>query len=192
MTTYGRSSLARRRVAALLRLLMLPLLIVGVHSVTRFSPWLLVALGLVAATLLASTAFPLPGLGALSRLNRADRLAVWMVLVCLVVIGYLHNANSWTTDEHGFGRPADVAMWKTELILAIALAVPLLHTLARLVRPEASAVPGQQFAREFALYVNFSGIALILWSGDAVLSRAMVATLVAWAALAELTLYASE
>ena len=77
-------------------------------------------------------------------------------------------------------------------ILGIALAVPLLHTLARLVRPDAGGSPGQQFAREFALYINFSGIALILWSGDAVLSRALIATLMAWAALAELTLYASE
>ena len=32
-------------------------------------------------------------------------------------------------------------MWKTELILGIALAVPLLHTLARLVQPERGRVP---------------------------------------------------
>ena len=114
------------------------------------------------------------------------------MLVCLIVIGYLHNANTWTADERGFGKPADIAMWKTELILGIALAVPLLHTLARLAQPDAGGSPGQQFAREFALYINFSGIALILWSGDAVLSRALIATLIAWAALAELTLYASE
>ena len=91
------------------------------------------------------------------------------MLVCLIVIGLLHNANTWTADERGFGKPADIAMWKTELILGIALAVPLLHTLARLVQPDTGGSPGQQFAREFALYINFSGIALILWSGDAVL-----------------------
>jgi hypothetical protein len=51
---------------------------------------------------------------------------------------------------------------------------------------------GRQFAREFALYINFSGIALALWSGDALLSRSVAATLLAWVALAELTLYASD
>src|SRR5262249_15903933 len=61
-----------------------------------------------------------------------------------------------------------------------------------LLSPDAVRSPGQQFAREFALYINFFGIALILWSGDVVLSRAMVATLMGWATLAELTLYASE
>ena len=126
------------------------------------------------------------------RLNRADRLAIWIVLICLIVIGFLHNANTWTADGRGFVKPADIAMWKTELILGIALAVPLLNTLARIVQPDEGGSPGQQFAREFALYINFSGIALILWSGDAALSRALVATLMAWAALAELTLYASE
>jgi hypothetical protein len=192
MTVHERPELARRRIVALLRLLAVPLLVVGLHSVTRFSPWLLVAFGIVAVILLASSEFAIPGLRSVSGLDRPDRLAIWMVLVCLVVIGYLHNTNRWTPDEHGFGRPADIAMWKTELILGIALAVPLLHTLARLVRPDPSGLPGQQFAREFALYVNFSGIALVLWSGDAVLSRAIVVTLMAWMALAELTLYASE
>ena len=192
MSASRQPSLARRRITALLRLLTVPLITVGVHSVTRFSAWLLVPLGIVAAALVASTDFAVPGFRFLSRLNRVDRLAIWIVLVCLIVIGYLHNANTWTADERGFGKPADIAMWKTELILGIALAVPLLHTLARLVQPDAGGSPGQQFAREFALYINFSGIALILWSGDAVLSRALVATLIAWAALAELTLYAAE
>jgi hypothetical protein len=192
MSAPRQPSLARRRITALLRLLTVPLVTVGLHSVTRFSPWLLVPLGSVAAALVAGTDFAVPGFRFLSRLNRVDRLAIWIVLVCLIVIGYLHNANTWTADERGFGTPADISMWKTELILGISLAVPLLHTLARLVRPDAGGSPGQQFAREFALYINFSGIALILWSGDAVLSRAMVATLMGWAALAELTLYASE
>jgi hypothetical protein len=192
MSALLQPSLVRRRIIALLRLLAVPLVTVGVHSVTRFSPWLLVPLGIVATALVAGADFAVPGLRFLSRLNRVDRLAIWIVLVCLIVIGYLHNANTWTADERGFGKPADIAMWKTELILGIALAVPLLHTLARLVQPDTGVSAGQQFAREFALYINFSGIALILWSGDAVLSRALIATLMAWAALAELTLYASE
>jgi len=192
MSVPRQPSLARSRITALLRLLTVPLITVGVHSVTHFSPWLLVPLGIVAGVLVAGTDFAVPGLRFLSRLDRVDRLAAWLVLVCLIVIGYLHNANTWTTDERGFGKPGDIALWKTELILGIALAVPLLHTLARLVRPDTGKSAGQQFAREFALYINFSGIALILWSGDAVLSRAMVATLMGWTALAELTLYASD
>ena len=81
---------------ALLRLLTVPLITVGVHSATRFSAWLLVPLGIVAAALVAGTDFPVPGFRFLSRLNRVDRLAIWIVLVCLIVIGYLHNANTWT------------------------------------------------------------------------------------------------
>ena len=192
MSAPRQPSLARRRITALLRLLLVPLITVGVHSVTHFSPWLLVPLGILAAALIVGTNFAVPGLRFLSRLNRVDRLAMWIVLVCLTVIGYLHNANTWTADERGFSKPADIAMWKNELILGIALAVPLLHTLPRLFWPDAGGSPGQQFAREFALYINFSGIALVLWSGDVVLSRAMVATLMGWTALAELTLYASD
>lgn len=120
MSAPRQPSLARRRISALLRLLTVPLIIVGVHSVTRFSPWLLVPLGIIAAVLNAGTAFALPRFRFLSRLNRVDRLAIWIVLVCLIVVGYLHNANTWTADEHGFGKPADIAMWKTELILVIA------------------------------------------------------------------------
>src|SRR5262245_37151318 len=154
MSASRQPSLARRRITALLRLLTVPLITVGVHSVTQFSAWLLVPLGIVAAALVASTDFAVPGFRFLSRLNRVDRLAIWIVLVCLIVIGYLHNANTWIADERGFGKPADIAMWKTELILGIALAVPLLHTLARLVQPDAGGPAGQQFARDVARYVN--------------------------------------
>ena len=141
MSAPRQPSLARRRITALLRLLTVPLITVGLHSVTRFSPWVLVLLGIVAAALVAGTDFAVPGFRFLSRLNRVDRLAIWIVLVCLIVIGYLHNGNTWTADERGFGKPADIAMWKTELILGIALAVPLLHTLARLVQPDAGGSP---------------------------------------------------
>ena len=181
---------AQRRTVAVLRLAMVAAIIVVLHLVTRFTPWLLVIIGIAAALLLASRS--VTGLGFLGRLHRADRLALWMVLVCLTVIGYLHDANTWSSDGKGFVRPANIAMWKTELILAVALAVPLLNTLARMLSPRRAATSGREFAREFALYINFSGIALVLWSSEAVLSRAMVVTLVAWVALAELTLYASE
>jgi hypothetical protein len=183
---------AKPRFAAALRLATVPLVVVALHSVAQISVWALAVLGIVAALLLVSGQIAIPGLPFLSRLGRADRLAAWMVVVCLAVIAYLHNTNSWSPDGAGFMRPGDVSMWKTELILGVALTVPLLNTMIRIARPRLGMIPGQQFAREFALYINFSGIALILWSGDAVLSWAMMVTLLAWIALAELTLYASE
>ena len=78
-----------------------------------------------------------------------------------------------------------------EIILGISLAVPLLHWLIRTMRPEAGSFNGQLFAREFALYINFSGIAILLWAGDAIVSRSKLATFLAWVTLAEMTLYAS-
>jgi hypothetical protein len=78
MSVPRQPSLARRRITALLRLLTVPLITVGVHSVTRFSPWLLVPLGIVAAALVAGTDFAVPGFRLLSRLNRVDRLAIWI------------------------------------------------------------------------------------------------------------------
>ena len=190
MTPRQASSNLTVWIAAALRVAIAATIIVLLHLVTRFTPWLLVIIGIAAALLLASHSFT--GLGFLSRLHRADRLALWMVLVCLTLIGYLHDANTWSSNGKGFVRPANVAMWKTELILGVALAVPLLSAIARILLPRGGVGSGQGFAREFALYINFSGIALILWTGEAVLSRAMVVTLIAWIALAELTLYASE
>jgi hypothetical protein len=162
------------------------------HSVTRFSPWLLVNLGAGAALLLLGQGDSVAALGFLARMPREDRLALWIVLVCLTVIGYLHNSNSWGPDGKGFLRAGDVSLWKTEMVLGVALAVPLLNTLLRMAHPGPAAPVGRQFAREFALYINFSGIALALWSGDALMSRSVAATLLSWAALAELTLYASD
>ena len=51
---------------------------------------------------------------------------------------------------------------------------------------------GQRFATEFALYVNFSGIALVLWTGEAALSMLTLGAALALMVLAELTLYASR
>ena len=99
MSAPRQPSLARRRITALLRLLTVPLITVALHSVTRFPPWVLVLLGIVAAALVADTDFAVPGFRFLSRLNRVDRLAIWIVLVCLIVLGYLHNANTWTAER---------------------------------------------------------------------------------------------
>jgi hypothetical protein len=63
-----------RRGVVLLRLLTVPLVIVGLHSVIHFSPWLLLAVGIVAAALLASETVTRPGLRFVRGLNRADRV----------------------------------------------------------------------------------------------------------------------
>jgi hypothetical protein len=185
---HGTSRLYR----ALLRVFVAAAIVLVLHAVTRFSPWLLVGIGAVAGLLLLGQGGSVAGLGFLARMPREDRLALWIVLVCLAVIGTLHNSNSWGPDGKGLLRAEDVSLWKTELVLAVALAVPLINTLLRMMRPDSAPMLGRQFAREFALYINFSGIALALWSGDALLSRSVAATLLGWVALAELTLYASD
>jgi hypothetical protein len=133
---------AKRRTVAAMRLAVVAAIIVVLHLVTRFTPWLLVIIGIATALLLASRS--VTGLGFLARLHRGDRLALWMVLVCLTVIGYLHDANTWSSDGKGFVRPANVAMWRTELILGVALAVPLLNTLARMLSPRREATSGRE------------------------------------------------
>ncbi|MBK7991354.1 MAG: hypothetical protein IPK05_16470 [Comamonadaceae bacterium] len=50
---------------------------------------------------------------------------------------------------------------------------------------------GKRFATEFALYVNFSGIALVLWTGEAAISMSALGAALALVVLAELTLFAS-
>jgi len=182
----------KRFYRALLRVFVAAAMVLVLHSVTRFSPWLLVGIGAAAALLLLGQVRGVAGPRFLSRMQREDRLALWILLVCLSVIVYVHNSNTWGPDGKGFLRAGDVSLWKTEVVLGIALAVPLINTLVRFTHPDPNAPVGRQFAREFALYINFSGIALALWSGDALLSRSMAATLLAWAALAELTLYASD
>jgi bacteriorhodopsin len=163
---------------------------IAIHRVEQFARWYFFAIA-VAAGLIA-----LRELGFLrqfrfhSKSNQSNRLAVWIVLVCLSVIGWLHNANSWTHDGL-FVRPANIALWKTELILVIALAGPLLHWLASAAAPRLRPMDGQKFALEFALYVNFSGIALVRWTGDAAVSTSTVSAVLALSVLAELTLKAS-
>lgn len=180
---------ARTRTSALARVALAAAIVLALHTVGHVSAWWLVLVGAAAALLLWAGSF---AGGPAPRLARDDRLALWIVLVVLTIIGYLHNANEWGPDGRGLLRPTQVGLWKTELVLGVALAVPLLGVLGRLWRPGMPSLAGQRFAREFALYVNFSGIALALWDGDALLSREVAATLLAWVALAELTLYASE
>ena len=172
---------------AALRMALAAGIVLGLHSVAHFSVWWLLAVGLACALLLASARLP-----ALASLQREDRLALWLVLVCLTAVGYLHNANDWSGDGAGLLRADQLGLWKTEVVLGVALTVPLLHALARLWRRHPALDPGRRFAREFALYINFSGIALALWQGEALLSRSVALTLVAWVGLAELTMYASE
>ncbi|HOW46523.1 MAG TPA: hypothetical protein P5163_05440 [Rubrivivax sp.] len=168
--------------AAALRVMVAAALLVMLHAVDRLPAWWLALIGA------ASLALWVRG----ARLRRDQRLALWIVLAVMLIIGYLHNANTWQPDGKGLLRPTETGLWKTELVLAVALAVPLIHTVGHRLRPRLAVPSGQLFAREFALYINFSGIALALWDGDARLSQAIGATLLGWVALAELTLFASD
>ena len=150
-----------------------------------------ILLAAAAALLAVSLNTAIPGLRFLEHLDNSDRLAACIVLVVAAIIGCLHNANTWR-DSGLFNRPQDIALWKTELILGISLAAPLAHWLASRLLPRTIAMNGRRFAAEFALYVNFSGIALVLWTGEAVLSWSTFGAALALMILAELTLYASR
>jgi hypothetical protein len=176
---------------AILSVLAVPFVVLTLHSINRFMPWYFLILVAAALVLMLGPRLRTPGLRLLSTLNGSELQAAWIVLICLAVIGYLHNRNVWTRESGSFHRAANTSLWKMEIILGISLAVPLLHWLIRTMRPEAGSFNGQLFAREFALYINFSGIAILLWAGDAIVSRSMLATFLAWATLAELTFYAS-
>ena len=167
------------------------LVILAVHWLDSFVPMYFVLIAGAAGIMLLSLATSIPGCRFLARLETSDRLAIWIVLVVLTVIGYLHNANIWVSDGV-LHRPQDISLWKTELILGVSLATPLAHWLAGLLVPQLVSMNGQRFATEFALYVNFSGIALVLWTGEAALSVLTLASALALMVLAELTLYASR
>ena len=143
-----------------------------------------------AGIMLLALVAPVSGFRFLATLETSDRLAIWIVMVVLGVIGYLHNTNVWVADGM-VNRPSDVALWKAELILGISLAAPAAHWLTGLLLPNLFFMNGKRFATEFALYVNFSGIALVLWTGDAALSVSTLGSALALMVLAELTLYAS-
>jgi hypothetical protein len=58
--------------------------------------------------------------------------------------------------------------------------------------PSLATPSGRRFATEFALYVNFSGIAMVLWTGPAAVSLNMLGAVIILVLLAELTLYATQ
>jgi hypothetical protein len=165
--------------------------ILMVHWVDAFAQLYFASLAVLACLLLSGVAKDIKGLRVITGLQGADRLAIWIVLVTLGVIGYLHNANTWT-DDGRFNRPQDLAFWKTELILSISLAAPLVHWMTGILFPAVVLMDGRRFATEFALYVNFSGIALVLWTGEAAISMSTLGSALALVVLAELTLYASQ
>lgn len=145
-----------------------------------------------AGVLLASGFTPVPGFRALSRLGQGDRRSIWIVLSVYAIVGYLHNSNTWVADGLVFFRPTDVSLWKSELILSIAVAAPLVHWLLGTFVPWMGSMNGRRFATEIALYVNFSGIALLLWTGEATVSATTIGALVALLVLVELTLTATD
>ena len=93
-----------RTVAILLAILI-------VHWVNAFAQLYFAVLAALACLLLSGVAKDVKGLRLITGLQGADRLAIWIVLVALGVIGYLHNANTWTVDG-AFNRPQDLAFWR--------------------------------------------------------------------------------
>lgn len=176
---------------ALLRILLVLLAVLLVHWIDAFGPLYFVVLLVLAALMLAEQVRILPARLQPRGIATVDRLAVWIVLMVFAVIGYLHDANTWLPDG-AFNRPVDVGLWKTELVLCIAVAAPLARWMRAVLLPRRHAGGGGEFAREFALYVNFSGIAIVLWTGQAGLSLTAVASVGTLAVLAELTLRASS
>lgn len=171
----------------LLRLLAVIGLVLIVHQVARVAPGYFVVLAGAAVALAAGRRGIVPGLDRLARLDRAESSLAWILLVSLAVIGYLHNLNTWTPAGASL-RPGDPALWKTELVLVIALAAPAAHGIASRLLRLGPPVPGRRLVTEFTLYVNFSGIALVLWTGDTALSLKALAALVVLILLAELSL----
>ena len=149
-----------------------------IHWADEFLPGIFVVIAIAAGIMLLNLTVDVPGFGFLNQLKNSDRLAIWIVLVTLAIIGYIHNQNRWI-DEGLLNRPNDIGLWKSELILGISLATTLTHWLVGILQPKITTMDGQQFATEFALYVNFSGVALLLWSGDAVLSLSTLGAAIA-------------
>ncbi len=172
-------------------ILALMLLLILIHTVQQISFLYFAAVFSVASLVLISSYKQIPGFQFISSLKRQDRLAVWIALIVLSIIGYLHNANTWIVDGN-FHRPTNIALWKSELILGISLFITIAHWLTSILITKHTVIEGKQFAVEFALYVNFSGIALLLWSGESALSFSTFIAAFTLVALVELTLYASR
>ena len=164
-------------------------MILAMHWVERLAFWYFAMVGITALALAVSSWIEVPRLRVLSRLEHTDRIAAWILLVVLGVIGYLQNLNTWIADG-AFFRPSDTSIWKTELVLVLALSGPLTHLFLSRILLLLPPVGGRQLVAEFALYVNFSGIALVLWTGDAGLSLGAIGALIVLIVLAELTQHA--
>ena len=78
------------------------------------------------------------------------------------------------------------------MVLVLALTGPFVHWCLSRMLQVLPPVTSRRLAEEFALYVNFSGIALVLWTGDAGISPGALAAAAVLIVLAELTLHATE
>ncbi|MBK7991353.1 MAG: hypothetical protein IPK05_16465 [Comamonadaceae bacterium] len=108
MTRVGRGMESSARPARLVIRTVAILAILIVHWVNAFAQLYFAVLAALACLLLSGAAKDVKGLRLITGLQGADRLAIWIVLVALGVIGYLHNANTWTVDG-AFNRPQDLA-----------------------------------------------------------------------------------
>ncbi len=171
--------------------LALTLLMVLVHRITQISPLFFISIACSGLLILVSNFKKIPGFNFLSTLNQRDQSVIWLTLIVLGIIGYLHNANTWTADGL-FRRPLNITLWKSELILGISLFISVSHWALSILTHQKNVNKSKQFAIEFAFYVNFSGIALLLWSGDATLSYSTFLASLTLIAMVELTLYASR
>ena len=183
------SRLLALRVATVLGALLA--IVLTVHWAEQVEAWYFLGLAFAAVILAISSLTEAPALRWLSRLEHTDRLVIWILLVSLAVIGYLQNLITWVPDG-SFFRPSDISIWKTELVLVLALTGPLVHWWLSRMMQVLPHVTSRRLAEEFALYVNFSGIALVLWTGDAGISLAALGAAVVLILLAELTLHATQ
>jgi hypothetical protein len=177
------------RIATILAAVLVALL--AVHWVERLEAWYFLLVAVAAVIFAASSRTEVPGLRGLSRLEHTDRLVVWIVLAALGVIGYLQNLITWVPDGRFF-RPSDISIWKAELVMVMALTGPFVHWWLSRILKLLPPVTSRRLAEEFALYVNFSGIAMVLWTGDAGISLSSLAAATVLIVLAELTLHASQ
>ena len=171
--------------------LALILLLVLVHSIKQISLLFFIFIASSGMLVLVSNFRKIPGFNFLSNLNQRDQSVIWLTLIVFSIIGYLHNENTWVADGL-FQQPTNIALWKSELVLGISIFLSISHWALTVLTDKHNLVKSKQFAIEFAFYVNFSGIALLLWSGDSALSFTTLLASLALIALVELTLYASR
>ena len=81
-----------------------------IHWADEFLPGIFVVIAIAAGIMLLNLTVDVPGFGFLNQLKNSDRLAIWIVLVTLAIIGYIHNQNRWI-DEGLLNRPNDIGLW---------------------------------------------------------------------------------